>query len=53
MIRRRPRAIQALIETAEYIGQDNPAAADRFLRAAEVAFVQLHIHGCGIRMVGR
>lgn len=41
MINRRPRAIHALIETAEYIARDNSAAADRFLRAAEAAFAQL------------
>lgn len=41
MIRRRPAAILALIEQAEYIGQDSPAAADRFLDAAEESFRQL------------
>jgi toxin ParE1/3/4 len=41
MIRRRPRAIEALIESAEYIGADSPASAERFLLAADRTFRQL------------
>lgn len=37
MIRRRPRAISAIIEVAEYIGQNNPDAAERFMDAVEDA----------------
>ena len=35
MIRRRPHAITAIIEQAEYIGQDSLAVAERFLDATE------------------
>jgi len=41
MIRRRPRAIEALIESAEYIGADSPMSAERFLVAAERTFQEL------------
>jgi plasmid stabilization system protein ParE len=41
VIKRRPRAIYAIIEMAEYIGQDSPASAERFMDATEKAFEQL------------
>ncbi len=41
MIVRRPAFIDALIENATYIGQDSPAAAERFLAAAEATILQL------------
>jgi toxin ParE1/3/4 len=41
MILRRPRLLEALIENATFIGQDSPAAAERFLEAAEATFQQL------------
>ena len=41
MIKRRPRAIYAIIEIAEYIGQNSPASAERFMDATEAAFAQL------------
>ena len=41
MIKRRPRAIYAIIEMAEYIGQNSPASAERFMDATEAAFEQL------------
>ena len=41
MIRRRPRAIYAIIEQAEYIGQDSPDAAERFMDATEETFRDL------------
>ena len=37
----RPRAQADLDDTAEYLGQDNPAVASRFLAATEEAFQQL------------
>lgn len=41
MIKRRPRAIYAIIDMAEYIGRSSPAAAERFLDATEATFAQL------------
>ncbi len=41
MIERRPRAIYAIIEIAEYLGQDSPAASERFMDATEGTFTQL------------
>jgi toxin ParE1/3/4 len=41
MIRRRPRAIFAIIDMAEYIGRDSPGAAERFLDAAKATFKRL------------
>jgi toxin ParE1/3/4 len=41
MIKRRPRAIYAIIDMAEYIGQSSPASAERFLDATEATFEQL------------
>jgi toxin ParE1/3/4 len=41
MILRRPRAIAAMIELAEYIGQDSPASADRFMDSVEATFSYL------------
>ncbi len=41
MIRRRPRAIYAIIDIAEFIGQDSPASAERFMDATEATFKQL------------
>lgn len=35
MIFRRPQAIAAIIEQAAYIGEESPAAAERFLDAVE------------------
>ena len=41
MIRRRPRAIYSIIELAEYIGQDSPQAAERFMDAVEETLCDL------------
>ncbi len=41
MIHRRPQAVEAIIDQAAYIGQDSPAAAERFLDAVEVTFADL------------
>ena len=41
MIKRRPRAIDAIIEMAGYIGQNSPASAERFMDATEGTFKQL------------
>jgi toxin ParE1/3/4 len=41
VIKRRPRAIYAIINLAEYIGQDSPASAERFMDATEETFKQL------------
>jgi toxin ParE1/3/4 len=41
MIQRRPVAIRAIIDHAEYIGQNSPASAERFLNATERTFRQL------------
>ena len=41
MIRRRPKALDAIIEQAEYIGAESPTAAERFLDAVEETFRQL------------
>jgi toxin ParE1/3/4 len=41
MIRRRPRAIAAIIEHAEYIGSDSLNAAERFVEATQETFAML------------
>lgn len=41
MIRRRPAAVDAIIEQAEYIGVRSPAAAARFIDAVEETLKQL------------
>ncbi len=41
MIKRRPRAIYAIIDAAEYIGRNSPAAAERFLDAVETSLARL------------
>jgi toxin ParE1/3/4 len=41
MIRRRPRAIYAIIEQAEFIGSRSLASAERFLDATEETFEQI------------
>ena len=43
MIKRRPRAIYAIIAMAEFIGETSPAAAERFLDAIEATFAQLEV----------
>lgn len=40
-IRRHPRVVDDLTELADFIAKDKPAAADRFLNAAEAAFERL------------
>ncbi len=42
MIRRRPAAVQAIIDQAEFIGLDSPAAAERFISSVEATLVDLH-----------
>ena len=42
MIQRQPRAVEAVIAAAIYIGSDSPDAADRFIVAAEATFVRLY-----------
>ena len=41
MIRRRPRAIHAIIDLAAYIGERSPASAERFMDATEATFQKL------------
>jgi toxin ParE1/3/4 len=41
MIRRRPRAIYAIIDIAEYIGRDSLNAAERFMDSTEESFKQI------------
>ncbi len=38
---RHPRALEDISEQARYIADDNPAAAERFVEAAEQAFAML------------
>lgn len=66
-ITRRLEALQDLIDISDYLAQNSPAAALRFLRAAEATFRRLHqfprlgrpclfrnpaLHGVRRRMVG-
>jgi toxin ParE1/3/4 len=46
MIRRRPHAITAIIDQAEYIGQDSLSAAERFLDATEATLRELEAIPC-------
>lgn len=46
MIRRRPQAIAAIIEQADYIGQDSLAADERFLDATEATLRELEAMPC-------
>ena len=46
MIGRRPRAILAIIEQAEHIGQDSLATAEPFLDATEATLRQLEAMPC-------
>lgn len=41
MIRRRLRAVQSLIDQAEYIGRSSPAASERLIDAVEAALKDL------------
>ncbi len=41
MIRRQPRAVEAIIQLAEYIAVDSASAAERFLISTEETFKQL------------
>ena len=41
MIRRRPRAVEAIGEQAEYIAGDSEAAAERYVEAVEKTFRDL------------
>jgi toxin ParE1/3/4 len=42
MIRRDPRSVNAVVELAEWIALDSPAAADRFIDAVEETYRRLH-----------
>lgn len=41
MIRRLPRAIEAIIEQAEYIGRDSVEVSNRFMQAVQTTFDDL------------
>src|SRR5438105_1046509 len=43
MIKRRPRAIYAIIDCAEYIGRRSLSAAERFFDATDATFEQLEL----------